>query len=43
MEVIVTVSRPTLTAEEKEKRYEKIKAAAVRLVLETQRQKRRKK
>ena len=39
---IVTVTRPTLTAEEKAKRMEEIKQAAIRLVLETERAKKRK-
>lgn len=39
MEVIVTVTRPALTNEERVKRLEKIKRAAVDLVLATERQK----
>ena len=37
----IRVTRPTLTAEEREKRMEAIKEAAVRLVVETEKQKRR--
>lgn len=43
MEIIIRVTRPTLTAEEKARRYEAIKQAAARLIIETDRQKRRKK
>lgn len=39
MEPIVTITRPQLTAEEREKRLEAVKQAAVRLVLATERQK----
>ena len=39
MEHIVHITRPELTAEEREKRLEAIKQAAVRLVLATERQK----
>lgn len=39
---IITVTRPTLTAEEKARRYEEIKQAAARLIIETEKQKRRK-
>ena len=39
---IVTVTRPELTAEERAKRMEEIKQAAQRLVLETEKAKRRK-
>ena len=42
MSAIITVHRPNLTAEEKAKRMEKIKQAAVRLVLETEKAKKRK-
>ncbi len=38
---IVKVTRPDLTAEERAKRMEEIKQAAVRLVLETEKNKRR--
>lgn len=38
----VTIHRPTLTAEERAKRMEKIKQAAVQLVLETEKAKKRK-
>lgn len=38
----VSISRPELTPEERAKRMEKIKAAAVKLVLETERRKARK-
>lgn len=41
MSNIITVNRPTLTAEEREKRMKAIREAAVRLVVETERQKRR--
>lgn len=40
---IVTVTRPNLTAEERAKRMEEIKQAAIKLVLETEKAKRRKK
>lgn len=40
---IITVTRPTLTAEEKARRYEAIKQAAARLIIATEQQKRRKK
>lgn len=39
---IVTVTRPDLTVEEREKRMEEIKQAATRLVLETEKAKQRK-
>lgn len=39
---IVTVKRPELTAEERAKRMEEIKQAAVRLVLATEKAKRQK-
>lgn len=39
---IVTVTRPELPAEEREKRMEAIKQAAARLVLETEKAKQRK-
>lgn len=39
MKVIVTVTRPALTNEERAKRLEEIKQAAVGLVLATERQK----
>lgn len=39
---IITVRRPELTPEERAKRMEAIKQAAVKLVLETERQKRKK-
>ena len=39
---IITVTRPELTAEEREKRMEAIKAAAVKLVVETERRKAKK-
>lgn len=42
MRAIVTVHRPELTAEERAKRMEEIKQAAVRLVLETEKAKLRK-
>lgn len=35
----ISISRPNLTEEERAKRMEKIKAAAVKLVLETERRK----
>ena len=35
--IITTISRPTLTPEERAKRMEEIKESAVRLVLATQR------
>ena len=38
----VTVIRPELTAEERAKRMEEIKRAAVRLVIETEKAKKRK-
>ena len=41
MQIITTVTRPTLTAEERAKRMEEIKQAAARLIIETERQKRR--
>lgn len=37
---IITISRPKLTDEERAKRMEAIKAAAVRLVVETERRRR---
>lgn len=40
---IIRITRPVLTAEEREKRMAEIKEAAVRLVVATERQKRRKK
>lgn len=39
---IVTVTRPNLTSEERAKRMEEIKQAAIRLVLETEKAKQRK-
>lgn len=39
---IITISRPELTAEERAKRMEEIKKAAIRLVLETEKAKLRK-
>ena len=39
---IVIVKRPNLTAEEREKRMEEIKRAAVRLVIETEKVKKQK-
>lgn len=39
---IVTVTRPQLTGEERAKRMEEIKKAAVRLVFETEKAKQRK-
>lgn len=39
---IITVTRPELTPEERAKRMEAIKQAAVKLVLETEKQKRKK-
>lgn len=36
---IITITRPDLSAEEKERRMEKIKQAAMRLVLETEKAK----
>lgn len=39
---IITINRPNLTAEEKAKRMEEIKQAAVRLVIETEKAKMRK-
>ena len=41
-EVIVTISRPQLTPEEREKRMEAIKRAAYEFVLETEKIKQRK-
>ena len=41
VEVIVTVTRPQLTPEEREKRMEEIKRAAYQYVLETEKLKRR--
>lgn len=41
MNHIIIVNRPTLTAEEREKRMKAIRESAVRLVVETERQKRR--
>ena len=38
--IVITVHRPELTAEERAKRMEEIKQAAVRLVLETEKAKR---
>lgn len=38
----ISISRPELTAEERAKRMKEIKAAAVKLVLETERRKARK-
>lgn len=40
--IVVTVTRPELTPEERAKRMERIKTAAVRLVQETERQKMKK-
>ena len=40
---IIRVTRPTLTEEERARRYEEIKQAAARLILETDRRKRRNK
>lgn len=39
---VVTIHRPTLTAEARAKRMEAIKQAAVQLVIETEKAKRRK-
>ena len=39
---IITVTRPELTAEERKKRMDAIKAAAVKLVVETERRKAKK-
>lgn len=39
---IVTVKRPNLTAEERAKRMEQIKQAAIRLVIETEKVKKQK-
>lgn len=41
-EVIVTITRPQLTPEERQKRMEVIKRAAYQLVLETEKAKQRK-
>lgn len=41
--IIVTVTRPQLTPTERAKRMEEIKQAAIRLVLETEKAKKRKK
>ena len=41
MKAIVTVTRPELTAEERAKRMEEIKQAAMRLVIETEKAKQR--
>lgn len=38
---IIRVTRPTLTAEERARRYEEIKRATARLITETEQQKRR--
>lgn len=38
----ITISRPELTAEERARRMEEIKQAAIRLVLETEKAKQRK-
>lgn len=43
MSAIITIHRPELTAEERAKRMEEIKQAAMRLVLETEKAKQRKK
>ena len=40
-EVIVTITRPQLTPEERQKRMEAIKRAAYQLVLETEKAKKR--
>lgn len=40
--IVTTVTRPELSAEERKKRMEEIKQAAVRLVLETEKAKARK-
>lgn len=42
MSAIVTIHRPVLTAEERAKRMEEIKRAATRLVIETEKAKKRK-
>lgn len=42
MSAIVTIHRPELTTEERAKRMEEIKQAAERLILETEKAKRRK-
>jgi hypothetical protein len=42
MSAIITIHRPELTAEERAKRMKEIKQAAVRLVLETEKAKKRK-
>lgn len=39
---IITISRPELTTEERARRMEEIKQAAIRLVLETEKAKQRK-
>ena len=41
MKNIITVSRPELTPEERAKRMEEIKKAAVRLIIATERQRRK--
>lgn len=41
MSAIVTIHRPELTAEERARRMKEIKQAAVRLVLETEKAKKR--
>lgn len=40
--IIVTISRPQLTPEERAKRMEEIKQAAIRLVIETEKAKMKK-
>lgn len=42
MKAIVTVHRPVLTEEERAKRMEEIKRAATRLIIETEKAKKRK-
>ena len=42
MNAIVTIHRPELTTEERAKRMEEIKQAAARLILETEKAKKRK-
>jgi hypothetical protein len=42
MSAIITIHRPELTAEERAKRMKEIKQAAARLVLETEKAKKRK-
>lgn len=39
MAAIVTISRPQLTAEEREKRMREIKQATIRLIIETEKAK----